>query len=132
MVSEGVDIPRLRLGVFATTTTTELFFRQAVGRLVRHTGGAAAQERAWLFIPDDPRLRTWATTIAEQRRPQLRRKVEDDEPSGLDEAQLTEGPGDAEDAQMLLFEVLCAEVLAACRGASVFDAGADGAHHPGD
>src|SRR3546814_1415624 len=66
MVSEGVDIPRLRLGVFATTTTTELFFRQAVGRLVRHTGGAAAQERAWLFIPDDPRLRTWATTIAER------------------------------------------------------------------
>ncbi|HVW33629.1 MAG TPA: DEAD/DEAH box helicase, partial [Acidimicrobiia bacterium] len=30
MVSEGVDIPRLRVGVFATTTTTELFFRQAV------------------------------------------------------------------------------------------------------
>src|SRR3546814_8038890 len=100
MGSEGVDIPRLRLGVFATTTTTELFFRQAVGRLVRHTGGAAAQERAWLFIPDDSRLRTWATTIAEQRRHQLRRKVEDDEPSGLDEAPLDEVPGDAEDAQM--------------------------------
>src|SRR3546814_12413742 len=100
MVSEGVDIPRLRLGVFATTTTTELFFRQAVGRLVRHTGGAAAQERAWLFIPDDPRLRTWATTIAEQRRHQLRRKVEDDEPSGLDEAQLDEVPGAADAAQM--------------------------------
>ena len=32
MVSEGVDIPRLRMAVFATTTTTELFFRQAVGR----------------------------------------------------------------------------------------------------
>ena len=35
MVSEGVDIPRLRVGVFATTTTTELFFRQVVGRFVR-------------------------------------------------------------------------------------------------
>ncbi len=35
MVSEGVDIPRLRVGVFATTTSTELFFRQAVGRFVR-------------------------------------------------------------------------------------------------
>jgi superfamily II DNA or RNA helicase len=34
MVSEGVDIPRLRVGVYATTTT-ELFFRQAVGRFVR-------------------------------------------------------------------------------------------------
>ncbi len=42
MVSEGVDIPRLRVGVFATTTTTELFFRQAVGRLVRWTRGRAA------------------------------------------------------------------------------------------
>src|SRR3546814_147734 len=132
MVSEGVDIPRLRLGVFATTTTTELFFRQAVGRLVRHTGGAAAQERAWLFIPDDPRLRTWATTIAEQRRHQLRRKVEDDEPSGLDEAQLDEVPGDAEDAQMSLFEVLSAEVLDDGSGASVFDDGADESHDPGE
>ena len=35
MVSEGVDIPRLRVGVYATTTGTDLFFRQAVGRLVR-------------------------------------------------------------------------------------------------
>ena len=42
MVSEGVDIPRLRVGVYATTTTTELFFRQAVGRLVRWTRGLGA------------------------------------------------------------------------------------------
>ena len=42
MVSEGVDVPRLRLGVFATTTTTELFFRQAVGRVVRYTSGTPA------------------------------------------------------------------------------------------
>src|SRR5581483_10784286 len=41
MVSEGVDIPRLRVGVYATTTATELFFRQAVGRLVRWTRGTA-------------------------------------------------------------------------------------------
>ncbi len=40
MVSEGVDIPRLRVGVYATTTTTELFFRQAVGRFVRWTPGS--------------------------------------------------------------------------------------------
>ena len=43
MVSEGVDIPRLRVGVYATNTVTELFFRQAVGRLVRWTGGLAAR-----------------------------------------------------------------------------------------
>jgi len=71
MVSEGVDIPRLRVGVFATTTTTELFFRQAVGRLVRWTRGVRGQ-KAFLFIPDEPRLRARAFAIAEQRRHSLR------------------------------------------------------------
>jgi superfamily II DNA or RNA helicase len=74
MVSEGVDIPRLRVGVYATTTATELFFRQAVGRLVRWTRGTPRQ-RAWLFIPDDPRLRVLAAGIAEQRRHSLRRAM---------------------------------------------------------
>src|SRR3546814_17781890 len=45
MVSEGVDIPRLRLAVLATPTTTELFFRQAVARLVGPPCGTAAPER---------------------------------------------------------------------------------------
>jgi len=72
MVSEGVDIPRLRVGVYATATTTDLFFRQAVGRLVRWTPGVAGQ-RAWLYIPDDQRLRTWAALMAEQRRHSLAR-----------------------------------------------------------
>lgn len=71
MVSEGVDIPRLRVGVFATTTTTELFFRQAVGRLVRWTKGVRGQ-KSFLFIPDEPRLRARAFSIAEQRRHSLR------------------------------------------------------------
>jgi superfamily II DNA or RNA helicase len=71
MVAEGVDIPRLRVGVFATTTTTELFFRQAVGRLVRWTPGSPGQ-KSFLFIPDEPRLRARAFSIAEQRRHSLR------------------------------------------------------------
>ncbi len=71
MVSEGVDIPRLRVGVFATTTTTELFFRQAVGRLVRWTKGTRGQ-KSFLFIPDEARLRARAFAIAEQRRHSLR------------------------------------------------------------
>ena len=110
MVSEGVDIPRLRLGVFATTTTTELFFRQAVGRFVRHTGGRARQERAWLFIPDDHRLRRWAETISEQRRHSLRRDDggRDEEP--VDPAALDEVPQD-DPGQLSLFEVLSAEVV---------------------
>mgnify|MGYP006145054675 CR=1 FL=1 len=35
MVSEGVDVPRLAVGVWATMTSTPLFFAQAVGRVVR-------------------------------------------------------------------------------------------------
>ena len=67
MVSEGVDIPRLRVGVYASTVVTELFFRQAVGRFVRWTKGMASQ-KAYVFLPDDPRLRTHAFQIAEARR----------------------------------------------------------------
>ena len=110
MVSEGVDIPRLRIGVFATNTTTELFFRQAVGRLVRWTRGVRSQ-KAFLFIPDDPRLRRWAAGMAEQRRHSLKqRRDQDDEAFGgaeLDdrEAAATERP---EDEQMSLFSVISA------------------------
>ena len=78
MVSEGVDIPRLRVGVFATTTQTELFFRQAVGRLVRYTRGLGAQ-RAYLFIPADPTLRGHAERISEERRHSLLRRETDGE-----------------------------------------------------
>ncbi len=76
MVSEGVDIPRLRVGVFATNTSTELFFRQAVGRLVRVTPETRGQ-RSMMFLPDDPRLRAHALGIAEARRHLLRRREDD-------------------------------------------------------
>lgn len=108
MVSEGVDIPRLRVGVYATTTTTELFFRQAVGRIVRFMPGRGRQ-RAYLFMPDDPRLRHFGASISESRRHLLKKKsdaetdeypVEENE--GLDE--LTGPP----DEQMSLFAVLSA------------------------
>ncbi len=102
MVSEGVDIPRLRVGVFATTTTTELFFRQVIGRLVRWTRGEAHQ-RAYLFIPDDPRLRARAHQIAEQRRHSLRRDVQDVERTTADATAF-----DRPDEQLSLFAALSA------------------------
>lgn len=105
MVSEGVDIPRLRVGVYATTTSTELFFRQAVGRLVRWTRGVP-QQKAWLFIPDDPRLRRLASGIAEQRRHSLQKREKEEGLAGLDEAALDEAPPDEE--QMSLFAVISA------------------------
>lgn len=66
MVSEGVDIPRLRVGVYATPWLTEMFFRQVVGRLVR-TKADEDDPTSYLYIPDDERLRSMAETIKEQR-----------------------------------------------------------------
>lgn len=50
MVSEGVDIPRLGVGVYASRTTTALFFRQVAGRFVR-TRGQDDETCAALFVP---------------------------------------------------------------------------------
>jgi superfamily II DNA or RNA helicase len=106
MVSEGVDIPRLRVGVYATTTSTELFFRQAVGRFVRWTPGVPRQ-RSWLFIPDDARLRRLASTIVEQRRHSLRRP---DSEAAL-EPELDEEPRQQpDDEQLSLFAAISAVV----------------------
>ncbi|MFC5830840.1 DEAD/DEAH box helicase [Nonomuraea insulae] len=65
-VSEGVDIPRLRVGVYVTPWITELFFRQVVGRLVRIRPGED-DPTAYLYIPDDARLREMAAQIKLQR-----------------------------------------------------------------
>ena len=108
MVSEGVDIPRLRVGVYATTTTTELFFRQAVGRLVRWTRGVGRQP-AYLFIPDDKRLRTWAFGVAEQRRHSLRRRETAEEKEAL----LREAARSVDRAQLSLFSAISAVAIGA-------------------
>lgn len=115
MVSEGVDIARLQIGVFATTTTTELFFRQAVGRLVRWTTNPRGRQKAFMFIPDDPRLRTYAHQIADSRRHSLRKRSED-AADALDGAPFEDGsefdkpsdPGEPE--QLSLFAALSAVV----------------------
>ncbi len=108
MVSEGVDIPRLRVGVFATNTTTELFFRQAVGRLVRWTRGLRTQ-RAWLYIPDDSRLRRLAEGVAEQRRHSLfKRSRADDDAFPEDGAASDAGVDEFGDEQMSLFQAMSA------------------------
>ena len=71
MVSEGVDIPRLRVGVYATAARTELFFRQVVGRFVRRTP-APRHQMSHVFLPADPRLKALAATIEEERAHALR------------------------------------------------------------
>ena len=119
MVSEGVDIPRLRVGVYATTTTTELFFRQAVGRFVRWTRGVARQ-KAYLFIPDDVRLRTWATQIADARRHSLRKAPQDDA-APVDEAALDELRHDDDRPDQLSMFAALSAVVTGEDTSSVFD-----------
>ncbi len=107
MVSEGVDIPRLRVGVYATNTSTDLFFRQAVGRLVRFNG-RLEQQAAYMFIPDDWKLRTFAFGIGEQRRHSLKKPDRDGDEIVREE----EVPNDPlGDEQLSLFAAISAVPL---------------------
>ncbi len=78
MVSEGVDIPRLRVGVYATAAKTPLIFRQIVGRFVRTIPGTAA-EPSWLYLPADQTLRSHAADVESELRHVLRREEPGDE-----------------------------------------------------
>ncbi|HLN78629.1 MAG TPA: DEAD/DEAH box helicase [Nocardioidaceae bacterium] len=75
MVSEGVDVPRLAVGVYATTVSTPLFFAQAVGRFVR---ARKRGETASVFLPSVPNLLGFASEMEVQRDHVLKRKVSDD------------------------------------------------------
>src|SRR4051812_39522599 len=83
MVSEGVDIPRLRVGVSATASKTPLIFRQIVGRFVRTLPGRPA-DMSWLYLPADPVLRAHAADVERELRHVLRPPAEGD-PFALDE-----------------------------------------------
>ncbi len=76
MVSEGVDIPRLRVGVFATNVVTEMYFRQFCGRFVRTAGTIGADGQAFVFVPDDHRIRSLATQIAVDVRTALKERLD--------------------------------------------------------
>jgi superfamily II DNA or RNA helicase len=53
-VSEGVDVPRLRVELYLTNSATDLLFRQLVGRIVRVDG--EDREPSYVLFPADPRL----------------------------------------------------------------------------
>ena len=75
MVSEGVDIPRLAVGVFATSVGTALFFAQAVGRFVR---ARQRGETASVFLPSVPALLGYASELEAERDHVLRPREDDD------------------------------------------------------
>ncbi|BDU10823.1 hypothetical protein AINA4_07440 [Aurantimicrobium sp. INA4] len=64
MVSEGVDVPRLAVGVYATSASTPLYFAQAVGRFVR---ARRRGETASVFLPNVPSLLALAQELELQR-----------------------------------------------------------------
>ncbi|MGH2862803.1 MAG: DEAD/DEAH box helicase [Solirubrobacteraceae bacterium] len=106
MVSEGVDIPRLRVGVYATAAKTPLIFRQIVGRFVR-TIADREPEPSWLYIPADTILRDHAAAVETELRYLVRARGELDPTLGeLDELQRRE----TEKGEVLDFEPLSADV----------------------
>jgi superfamily II DNA or RNA helicase len=85
MVSEGVDIPRLAVGVYATSVSTALYFAQAIGRFVR---ARRRGETASVFLPSVPVLLGFAAELEAERDHVLRRSLGDaPEEKELEEAQ---------------------------------------------
>ena len=109
MVSEGVDVPRLAVGVYATRTATPLFFAQAVGRFVR---ARRRGETASVFLPSVPNLLGFASEMEVERDHVLRRKINDEgdifaaEDELLAQANAAEG---ASDDELGSFEALDSE-----------------------
>jgi len=99
MVSEGVDVPRLSVGVYATSASTPLYFAQAVGRFVR---ARRAGETASVFLPSVPVLLDLASQLEAERdhvlgRPHREKEGWDDDL--LADANATKDqPGEAERA----------------------------------
>jgi superfamily II DNA or RNA helicase len=87
MVSEGVDIPRLGVGVYATSASTPLFFAQAIGRFVRTRRRG---ETASIFLPSVPSLLELASQLELERDHALDR----DPGEGLEEILLDDDAAD--------------------------------------
>jgi superfamily II DNA or RNA helicase len=101
MVSEGVDVPRLLIAAYATVKRTDLFFRQAVGRVVRRREQDPDDIVATVFLPADDTLKA----CAERVEVELRQQVGDELDRGFD----VEAPLGA--ARRRDFEPLDAQVL---------------------
>ncbi|KRE23484.1 DEAD/DEAH box helicase [Agromyces sp. Soil535] len=85
MVSEGVDVPRLAVGVYATSASTPLYFAQAIGRFVR---ARRRGETASVFLPNVPTLMSLAAQLELERDHALDRRSGDGDDDGLDDSLL--------------------------------------------
>jgi superfamily II DNA or RNA helicase len=66
MISEGVDIRRLRVLVYATNIVTQLAFRQITGRIVRTDPKNGENDYGTVILPADPRLLDMAQRILDE------------------------------------------------------------------
>ncbi|MGW5515578.1 DEAD/DEAH box helicase [Nocardia africana] len=103
MVSEGVDVPRLAVGVYATSASTPLYFAQAIGRFVR---ARRAGETASVFLPSVPVLLDLAAQLEVQRdhvigKPHREKNALDDELL-IDANKQKDEPGEEERAFVAL------------------------------
>jgi superfamily II DNA or RNA helicase len=71
MVSEGVDIPRLRVLLYLPSAFTELAFRQAIGRAVRSMG-PEDDTRAYVVMPAFETFEHYARRVEEEMSPAAR------------------------------------------------------------
>ena len=71
MVSEGVDIKRLRVLLYLPSAMTELAFRQAIGRVVR-TMGPDDNTRAYVVMPSFETFEAYARRVEEEMSPAAR------------------------------------------------------------
>lgn len=105
-VSEGTDIPRLAVLVYATNYRTPLFWQQAVGRVVR---ARSRQETATVFIPAVRNLVALAAEMESDRNHVIPPPSGDTHDLELPEREPTE-PGDS-DIEFLGADAQFAHVL---------------------
>ncbi len=63
MISEGTDIPRIQVCCHLSSVTTELYFRQVLGRGIRKTQECDGE--TWLYTFAEPKIVEYANRIAE-------------------------------------------------------------------
>ena len=97
MVSEGVDVPRLAVGVYATSASTPLFFAQAIGRFVR---ARKRGETATVFLPSVPQLLGLAAEMEVERDHALGKKKRED---GWDDELLERANSEEQASDQLAF-----------------------------
>jgi len=84
MVTEGVDIPELRVAVYATVVRSPLFFRQVVGRVVRLRDDLPADvdQTSYLFVPKEPTMLQLADSVQDEVTGALVSASDEDERAG--------------------------------------------------